>query len=122
MILPSTRFLSSCMCLYTFVRACVRACSCVCVHSFKEWLHERAFWCICDNERLCVARVAQFPPQLPLSDLLKQDPVTSLPDEYVMPGRVSVLLRGMGAAFGIKIQTASAWVPHARALLDSPAA
>ena len=46
-----------------------------------------------------------------------QDPVTFLPDEYVMPGRVSVLLRGMGAAFGIKIQTAHAWAPHARACL-----
>jgi aarF domain-containing kinase len=48
-----------------------------------------------------------------------QDPVTFLPDEYVMPGRVSVLLRGMGAAFGIKIQTAHAWAPHARACLAS---
>ena len=54
--------------------------------------------------------------------LHEQDPVTSLPDEYVMPGRVSVLLRGMGAAFGIKIQTASAWAPHARALLASQSA
>ena len=47
-----------------------------------------------------------------------QDPVTSLPDEYVMPGRVSVLLRGMGAAFGIRLHTAHAWGPHARRILE----
>jgi aarF domain-containing kinase len=53
--------------------------------------------------------------------LHQQDPVTFLPDEYVMIGRVSVLLRGMGAAFGVKLRTAQAWSPHARALLQGQA-
>lgn len=47
-----------------------------------------------------------------------QDPIQYLPDQYVMAGRVSILLRGVGAAFGIKVKTAEMWRPHAAALLE----
>eukprot|EP00285_Hemiselmis_virescens_P001141 CAMPEP_0173411638 /NCGR_PEP_ID=MMETSP1356-20130122/77523_1 /TAXON_ID=77927 ORGANISM="Hemiselmis virescens, Strain PCC157" /NCGR_SAMPLE_ID=MMETSP1356 /ASSEMBLY_ACC=CAM_ASM_000847 /LENGTH=180 /DNA_ID=CAMNT_0014373425 /DNA_START=13 /DNA_END=555 /DNA_ORIENTATION=+ len=47
------------------------------------------------------------------------DPIEVLPDEFVMAGRVSVLLRGMGAAFGLKVSVASAWVAYAEELLRS---
>uniref|UniRef100_A0A7S1DQW9 ABC1 atypical kinase-like domain-containing protein n=1 Tax=Hemiselmis andersenii TaxID=464988 RepID=A0A7S1DQW9_HEMAN len=51
--------------------------------------------------------------------LHEQDPIVKLPDEFVMAGRVSVLLRGMGAAFGLKVSVAKAWVGYAEELLRS---
>lgn len=47
------------------------------------------------------------------------DPVVHLPDEFVMVGRISVLLRGMGAAFGLKVSVANEWRATAEELLRS---
>jgi hypothetical protein len=40
-----------------------------------------------------------------------------MPQEYVMAGRVCVLLRGLGYALKYKISAADAWAPLARKLL-----
>jgi len=47
----------------------------------------------------------------------EQDPVENLPDTVIMPGRVSVMLRGMGAAMGIKLRTAPCWAAEAEHFL-----
>jgi len=46
-----------------------------------------------------------------------QDPVISINDEYVLMGRVAVLLRGMGNAFGLNLRTSLYWKPYAEHLL-----
>jgi len=46
-----------------------------------------------------------------------QDPVLSINDEYVLMGRVAVLLRGMGNAFGLQLRTSLYWKPYAEHLL-----
>lgn len=42
-----------------------------------------------------------------------------LPDAYVIPGRVSVLLRGMGKAFGLKLRMSELWSTEADQFLKS---
>jgi len=46
-----------------------------------------------------------------------EDPVLSINDEYVLVGRVAVLLRGMGNAFGLHLRTSLYWKPYAERLL-----
>ena len=60
-------------------------------------------------------RTSHHSPRVGVCVKVKRIPHTH---RYVMPGR-SVLLRGMVAAFGIKIHTAHAWAPNARACLAS---
>ena len=46
-----------------------------------------------------------------------EDPVKELPQEFVMMARVSVLLRGVANAFGLKMRTAPAWAAVAEDML-----
>jgi hypothetical protein len=41
------------------------------------------------------------------------DPIVRQDDEFVMPSRVSILLRGLGNAFHINLRVAHAWKPYA---------
>ncbi len=47
------------------------------------------------------------------------DPVVQLPDEYMFVGRVSVLLRGMGNAFGLQLRMSELWAQDAEKFLKS---
>jgi len=46
-----------------------------------------------------------------------EDPVAAVNDDYVLVARVSVLLRGMGNAFGLQLRTSTYWKPFAEKLL-----
>ena len=50
-----------------------------------------------------------------------QDPMVAVPDDYVMMARVSVLLRGISSAFGMRLSTAPTWAPVAEKLLKEQA-
>lgn len=53
-------------------------------------------------------------------DWLEQsDPVKKINDEYVMVGRVSVLLRGMANAFGMKLRVSDYWRSEAEKFLEA---
>ena len=47
----------------------------------------------------------------------KVDPILSLPDNFLMAQRASLLLRGLGKAFGIKIEMSQAWLEPATKFL-----
>lgn len=47
------------------------------------------------------------------------DPVRKINDEFVMVGRVSVLLRGMANAFGLKVRVSDYWKEEAQVFLRS---
>lgn len=57
-------------------------------------------------------------PQLFIDWCEAQDPVISVPSDFIMPGRVSVLLRGIGNAFGIDLQMAKLWLPIAEEVIQ----
>lgn len=46
-----------------------------------------------------------------------QDPMVQMAEEYIMVGRVSILLRGMGKAFGLKLEMSKLWAKDAEMLL-----
>ena len=47
-----------------------------------------------------------------------EDPVDFVDPEFVMVSRVSVLLRGIGNAFGLQLRTTDFWKPFAEQVLD----
>lgn len=47
-----------------------------------------------------------------------QDPMVRLPEEYIFAARVSIMLRGMGNAFGLKLRMSHLWASEAQAFLD----
>lgn len=49
----------------------------------------------------------------------KADPVRKINDEYVMVGRVSLLLRGMANAFGMKVRISDYWRDEAHKFLKT---
>lgn len=49
----------------------------------------------------------------------KQDPMVSLPEAFIFASRVSVMLRGMGKAFGLKIRMTDYWKVQAEQYLKS---
>lgn len=51
--------------------------------------------------------------------LEKTDPIENINDEFVMVGRVSVLLRGLANAFGMKIRVSEYWKGSAERFLQS---
>eukprot|EP00178_Gracilaria_changii_P006428 TRINITY_DN210_c0_g2_i1.p2 TRINITY_DN210_c0_g2~~TRINITY_DN210_c0_g2_i1.p2 ORF type:complete len:540 (-),score=100.10 TRINITY_DN210_c0_g2_i1:10444-12063(-) len=51
--------------------------------------------------------------------LEQSDPVVKINDEFVMAGRVSVLLRGMANAFGLKLRVTDYWKPEAEKFLKA---
>ena len=48
-------------------------------------------------------------PQIFMEQLEHRDPVTNMPDDYVMAFRVSMLLRGLSYAMGYPISHADEW-------------
>lgn len=48
-----------------------------------------------------------------LESLESQDPVKVIPQEFIMMGRVSVLLRGVGKAFGMDLRMSELWKDEA---------
>lgn len=74
-----------------------------------------AFWhCRDSNDILDGMNISEF-----IEYLEEQDPVKELNDEYVMTGRVSVLMRGMANAFGMKLRVSDYWKEEAEKLLKS---
>jgi aarF domain-containing kinase len=45
------------------------------------------------------------------------DPLVQLPADYVLMARVSVLLRGLASAFGLRFRTAPSWAGVAEEML-----
>ena len=54
-----------------------------------------------------------------IDSLEAEDPMIQLPEAYIMASRVSVMLRGMGNAFGLKLRVSKLWEDEARRLLAS---
>ena len=52
-----------------------------------------------------------------IDEMERRDPMIDTPRQMVMISRVSVLLRGMGNAFDMRLRVSEAWRKHARALL-----
>lgn len=46
-----------------------------------------------------------------------QDPLIDAPEDYIMAARVSVLMRGMALAFGIRMRVAPLWCSTAEKVL-----
>jgi len=74
-----------------------------------------AFWNDRDTDDVC----SGMNMHLFLDWLQSQDPMVHLPDEYIMPGRLSILLRGMGKAFGVRMRMSELWASEAEAFLKS---
>ena len=55
--------------------------------------------------------------QLYVEKLQAQDPIKSQADDFIMAGRVAVMLRGFGDALHQHRSTAQAWLPFAEAFL-----
>ena len=51
--------------------------------------------------------------------LEQQDPIESLPENFIMAGRVTLLLRGMAKAFGLHIKMSDMWKGEAERFLRS---
>jgi len=47
----------------------------------------------------------------------EQDPLVDVPKDYIMAARVSVMMRGMANAFGMRLRTAPLWLPIAEKVL-----
>jgi len=47
----------------------------------------------------------------------EQDKMVRLPEEYLMASRVSIMLRGMGNAFGLQLRMSKMWEDDAREFL-----
>lgn len=47
-----------------------------------------------------------------------EDPMENVNEDTVMPGRVSLLMRGIANAFGMRLRTAPDWKPAAKRLID----
>ena len=48
-----------------------------------------------------------------------EDPIVELDDDYVLVGRVSLLLRGLGNAFNMKLRVTPYWRREAQRLLNT---
>ena len=48
-----------------------------------------------------------------------KDPVKSIPEQFVMACRVSLLLRGLGKAFGMQFRMSEMWQDRAKALVKN---
>mgnify|MGYP001810258289 CR=1 FL=1 len=49
--------------------------------------------------------------------LQAEDPMIRLAEDYLFAARVSIMIRGMAKAFGLRIRMSTLWEPEARALL-----
>ena len=66
---------------------------------------------------LCVCVYPHRNIQVFMDWMQAQDPVAAVPSEFVMAARVNILLRGIGAAFGLRMRVAPTWAPAAERLL-----
>jgi aarF domain-containing kinase len=74
-----------------------------------------AFYNDRDSEDVCGGlNIASF-----IDYLEREDPMVRLPEAYIMAGRVSVMMRGMGKAFGLSLRTSKLWEEDAAAFLKS---
>lgn len=74
-----------------------------------------AFWHCRDSEDILQGmNVSEF-----IEYLEEKDPVKNINDENVMAGRVSVLLRGMANAFGMKLKVSDYWREEAETFLKA---
>lgn len=48
-----------------------------------------------------------------------QDPMITMPDDFIIVSRMNILLRGMGKAFGLKLKMSQLWADEARRFLES---
>jgi hypothetical protein len=55
-------------------------------------------------------------------NLQSEDPMVQQPERFIMAGRMSVLLRGIGNAFGVKIRMSKLWEQQALEFLNDQAA
>lgn len=77
-------------------------------------------WCLCGGspqKRDDVETLGGINIQYYIEELNRQDPITAMGDDYVMAGRVAVLLRGLGYALKYKYSPAKMWSGMARQLL-----
>ena len=49
--------------------------------------------------------------------LEKENPIVQIPEDFIFSSRLTLLLRGMGNAFGLRIKLSSMWEDYARELL-----
>ena len=47
-----------------------------------------------------------------------KDPIRSIPEQFVMACRVSLLLRGLGKAFGMQFRMSEMWKSQAKTIVD----
>ena len=50
--------------------------------------------------------------------LQAQDPMVRVPEDYIFASRLSVLLRGMGNAFGVQMRMSKMWEQDAKKFLE----
>ena len=55
--------------------------------------------------------------QMFMEDLQSKDPILSIPDQYIMVGRASIMLRGLAHALQQSRSVADAWRPIAEQVL-----
>jgi aarF domain-containing kinase len=48
-----------------------------------------------------------------------EDPMVQLPEEFIFASRVSIMIRGMGNAFGLKLRMSQLWESEARKFLET---
>ena len=78
------------------------------------YLHS-AFWNDRDTDDVTGGRNIQT-----FMDWIEEmDPVVLLADEYLFAGRLSILLRGMGNAFGLQLRMSELWEHEAKEFLAS---
>lgn len=66
------------------------------------------FWHDSHTEVLQGLNIQEF-----MDDMESRDPSRALPRDLVFPGRASILIRGMGNAFGVDLRMAQLWRPAA---------
>jgi len=66
-----------------------------------------------DNKSVCNGKHVQ----VFMEELEAQDPVVDLPREFVMVGRVSLMLRGLGHSLKQPRRLSDHWIKYARAVL-----
>jgi aarF domain-containing kinase len=72
-----------------------------------------AFWNDRDTEDVTMG----LNIQLFMEYLERTDPIVKVNEKFIMCGRISILLRGMGNAFGIRLRTSDYWRPYAEKAL-----
>ena len=56
-----------------------------------------------------------------MEELHKKDPTEQIADEYVMCGRVALMIHGIASALGLEMSIANLWKPYAERILRDAA-